>query len=75
MERMVFRHLSGSKANQVEEFPLDQFEELTIGRDPSAVVRFDPDNDLVSRQHAKIVRDPADATQFIIMTLAATGRT
>jgi S1-C subfamily serine protease len=29
---------------------------LTIGRDPSCDVKFDPDNDLVSRRHSKITR-------------------
>ena len=35
MERIVLRHLSGSKANQVEEFPLAHFKELIVGRDRS----------------------------------------
>lgn len=67
MERIVLRHLSGSKANQVEEFPLAHFQELTIGRDPSATVKYDPDrDDLVGRQHAKIVRDSANPNEFLI---------
>jgi S1-C subfamily serine protease len=70
MERIVLRHLSGSKANQVEEFPLNHFRELVAGRDPSATVKYDPDrDDLVGRQHAKIVQDPADPTQFTITDL------
>ena len=67
MERIVLRHLSGSKANQVEEFPLNHFKELVVGRDPSATVKYDPErDDLVGRQHAKIAQDPADPTQFTI---------
>jgi hypothetical protein len=31
MQRIILRHLSGSKANQVEEFSLDQFKELIAG--------------------------------------------
>lgn len=70
MQRVVLRHLSGSKANQVEEFPLDYFKELTFGREPSCSVKYDPDrDDLVGRQHAKIVQDPSDPTQFIIADL------
>jgi serine protease Do len=70
MERIVLRHLSGSKANQVEEFPLNHFKELTIGRDPSTAVKYDPDrDDLVGRQHAKITQDPADPTAFTITDL------
>jgi serine protease Do len=70
MERIVLRHLSGSKANQVEEFPLAHFRELIFGRDPSASVKYDPNrDDLVGRQHAKIVQDPSDPTQFTVTDL------
>jgi len=70
MERIVLRHMSGSKGRQVEEFPLSHFRELTFGRDPSATVKYDPDrDDLVGRQHAKIVQDPADPTQFMVVDL------
>jgi pSer/pThr/pTyr-binding forkhead associated (FHA) protein len=70
MKRIILRHLSGSKANQVEEFSLDQFKELSIGRDPSSSVRYDPQrDDLVSRQHAKIAPDASDPTQFTITDL------
>jgi serine protease Do len=55
MARAVFRHLNGSKANQVEQFALDDITELTFGRDPAASVSFDADkDDLVSRRHATI---------------------
>ncbi|HEY0930146.1 MAG TPA: trypsin-like peptidase domain-containing protein [Gemmatimonas sp.] len=70
MERVVLRHLKGSKASQLEEFPLEQFAELTIGRDPSAGIRFDPDkDDLVGRQHARIARDPKDPYRFTLTDL------
>jgi serine protease Do len=70
MERVVFRHLSGSKANQVEEFPLERLGEIVIGRDPSAQLRYDSDrDDLVGRQHAKIVQDSGDPYRFTIVDL------
>lgn len=70
MERIVLRHMSGSKANQVEEFPLSHFRELIFGRDPSASVKYDPNrDDLVGRQHAKIIQDPANPNQFIVTDL------
>lgn len=70
MQRIVIRHLSGSKANQVEEFPLNHFSEIILGRDPSATVKYDPDrDDLVGRQHAKIAADPSDETQFTVTDL------
>src|ERR1043165_1684809 len=66
MERIVLKHLSGSKANQVEEFPLNHVKELVLGRDPSSTVKYDPDrDDLVGRQHARISQDPNDPAQFI----------
>ncbi|HEX3558337.1 MAG TPA: trypsin-like peptidase domain-containing protein [Pyrinomonadaceae bacterium] len=70
MERIVLKHLSGSKANQVEEFPLNHVKELILGRDPSSTVKYDPDrDDLVGRQHARISQDPNDPTQFIVSDL------
>ena len=53
--RIIIRHLTGSKAHRVEEFPLDTIGELTIGRDPASTITFDPDkDDVVSRRHARI---------------------
>ena len=70
MERIVLKHLSGSKANQVEEFPLAHVKEIVLGRDPSSTVKYDPDrDDLVGRQHAKIAQDPNDPSQFIVSDL------
>src|SRR5262245_54997221 len=70
MERVILRHLKGSKASQLEEFPLQQFAELVIGRDPSSGIRFDPDkDDLVGRQHARISRDAADPHRFKLQDL------
>lgn len=67
MERMIIKHLSGSKANQVEEFPLHHYSDLILGRDSSATVKYDPDrDDLVGRQHARLGRDPNDPNSFLI---------
>ena len=33
MRRIILRHISGSKANEVNEFLVDQFQALTLGRD------------------------------------------
>ena len=76
MERVVLRHLKGSKATQVEEFALHQFSELVIGRDPSAGVRFDPEkDDVVGRQHARIARDPNDKYRFAVIDLRSRNGT
>jgi len=76
MERMIIKHLSGSKSNQVEEFALRHHNELVFGRDTSATVKYDPDrDDLVGRQHAKISRDPSDPNSFLLTDLNSTNGT
>ena len=73
---MVIKHLSGSKANQVEEFALRHHNELIFGRDTSATVKYDPDrDDLVGRQHAKITKDPNDPNGFLLTDLNSTNGT
>lgn len=62
MERTVkqyqIRYKEGIKADQVETFDFS-LPELRIGRDPDSEIRFDPERELmVSRQHARIVRQP-----------------
>ncbi len=70
MERIVLKHLSGSKTNEVEEFPLKHFTELLIGRDPGATVKYHPEqDDLVGRQHARITRDESNPNQFLLSDL------
>jgi hypothetical protein len=70
MERIVLTHLSGSKANQEDIFPLSQFEEIILGRDPSSTVRFSEETEvMVGRQHARIVQNPALPAHFLITDL------
>jgi serine protease Do len=53
--RIVIRHLSGSKINQIEQFDLDGLSEITLGRDPSSRIVYDVQrDDTVSRKHAVI---------------------
>lgn len=53
--RIVIRHLSGSKINQIEQFDLDGLQEITIGRDPASRIAYDLQrDDEVSRKHAVI---------------------
>jgi serine protease Do len=67
MQRVTVRHLKGSREGEVEAFPLASLAELTIGRDPDAAIRFDPDKDtLVGRRHARISRDPATPFGFVL---------
>ncbi len=69
MNYLVVEHLRGSKANQVEEFPLSLYPELLIGRDLDANVRFTDAETVVGRQHLKISQGPNDSTQFLIKDL------
>ncbi|MGH6670827.1 MAG: trypsin-like peptidase domain-containing protein [Xanthobacteraceae bacterium] len=52
---IIIRHISGSKANQVEQILLKDLREITIGRDPSSTINFDQRrDDVVSRRHALV---------------------
>lgn len=76
MERMIIKHLSGSKANQVEEFALQHHNELILGREATSTVKYDADrDDLVGRQHAKISRDPNNAEGFLLSDLGSRNGT
>ena len=76
MERILIRHLSGARAGQVDEFPAAETNEILVGRDPEASGRFDPSReDLVSRQHVKIVRDPESPNEFAIVDLQSRNGT
>ncbi|GAB2574701.1 trypsin-like peptidase domain-containing protein [Spirosoma areae] len=68
INRFVIRHLTGSKANQVEEFDYKKYNELTFGRAATNVIRFDPDRDsAVSREHGKLVREPGNSLAFSVV--------
>lgn len=73
MERIVIKHLNGVRSNQEESFPLSQFSALTIGRDPSCDVKFDPTADVVSRNHARIERDATDPSKFRLVDNRSTN--
>src|SRR5579863_10238945 len=76
MQRILIRHLSGARAGQVDEFPAAETNEILVGRDPEASVRFDPSReDLVSRQHVKIVRDPETPNEFAVVDLQSRNGT
>src|SRR5580704_15880812 len=76
MERILIRHLSGARAGQMDEFPAAATSEILVGRDPDAGVCFDPSReDLVSRQHVKIVRDPESPNDFAVVDLQSRNGT
>ncbi|QIP15296.1 FHA domain-containing protein [Spirosoma aureum] len=68
VDRFVIRHLTGTKANQVEEFDYKKYTELTFGRAATNLVRFDPERDsAVSREHGKLIRDTEQPLSFSIV--------
>lgn len=68
IKHYVITHKSGSKANQVEEFDFQRYPLLTLGRAGSNDVKFDSEMDtMVSREHAKIVRDSETRSSFSII--------
>jgi hypothetical protein len=76
MEQISIHHLNGSRAGQVDEFPAAATSEILVGRDPEAAVRFDASReDLVSRQHLKIVRDPEAPDEFAVVDLQSRNGT
>lgn len=57
VRNFLIKHKTGSKENQHETFAFDKHKELTLGRDESNDVQFDPDKDsMVSRQHCRITK-------------------
>jgi serine protease Do len=73
---IVIRHLSGSKANQIEQIPLKDLHEITIGRDPNSTIAFDQRrDDVVSRRHATIRIEGGDNPIFRIRDLGSSNGT
>jgi cytochrome c-type biogenesis protein CcmH/NrfG len=64
MQQILIRHLSGSRANQLDQFP-GETEEIIVGREPGIAVQYEAQSDdVVSRQHAKITRDSRGCCQL-----------
>ncbi|MEO8448559.1 MAG: FHA domain-containing protein [Gemmatimonadota bacterium] len=76
MLRIVLRHISGSRATEVDVIPLGAHQELILGRAPSAAVRFDPQLDrAVGRHHARITRSAANDGEFVLTDLTSRNGT
>jgi serine protease Do len=76
IERIVIRHVSGSKANQIEQIPFENITEITIGRDPSSNIAFDsPRDNIVSRRHAVIRVERGDPVSFRLADLGSSNGT
>ncbi|RRB00684.1 trypsin-like peptidase domain-containing protein [Larkinella rosea] len=68
IDRFVIRHVTGTKANQVEEFDYKKYSELSFGRGVANDLRFDPELDsTVSREHGKIVKVEGEIPTFKVV--------
>jgi serine protease Do len=73
---VVFRHLSGSRATEVDTVPLGAHRELILGRALSAAVRLDAKRDsVVGRHHARIVPMDGLPPRFVIVDLRSRNGT
>lgn len=69
-ENLVIKHIKGSKTGQINTFPTKDLREITIGREPMSIIRFDSDkDDLVSNRHAKICLESGVPTKFVLVDL------
>jgi pSer/pThr/pTyr-binding forkhead associated (FHA) protein len=76
MQKILIHYLAGSRENQVDEFPAAVQQELIVGRDAAAHIRFDAErDDLVSRQHSKIIQNPWDPSGFQLVDLQSRNGT
>jgi S1-C subfamily serine protease len=76
VHKIVIRHVSGSKANQIEEFSLKGRTELRVGRDPSCDIVYDSGrDDVVSRNHAVIGVSAGERPTFTIEDLGSSNGT
>jgi hypothetical protein len=75
MATVIIRHISGSRAGQVDTIDTSAVAEILFGRDEAATVKYDGQrDDLVSRRHAQITWDPA-ATVFTLSDLSSSNGT
>jgi pSer/pThr/pTyr-binding forkhead associated (FHA) protein len=76
MMRIIFRHISGTRATQVDVVTIGAHRELILGRATSAAVRFDAHRDNnVGRQHARISWSEDDPSNFSLVDLGSRNGT
>ncbi|MBN8723582.1 MAG: protein kinase [Acidobacteria bacterium] len=69
-ERIVIKHLTGSRAGQEDIFPTRDLQEIIIGRDPLSMIKYDSlKDDLVSTKHAKIFLEPSVPIKYALVDL------
>lgn len=72
---LLIHHQSGSKSGQTEKFTASK-KEIRIGRGPDNDVVFDPlKEDIVSRNHCRILRDDVNSDEYTIEDLGSKNGT
>jgi serine protease Do len=72
--KILIKNIGKPKGGTTETFASGQSAELTIGRDPACDIKFDPNDDLVSRRHSKITK-VSDAPDYTIADLGSRNGT
>jgi pSer/pThr/pTyr-binding forkhead associated (FHA) protein/cytochrome c556 len=75
MQRLLIRHIAGSRANQMDEFQTEGFREIIAGREEGAGICYPDREDLVSRAHARIYAEPAGSDSYYIADLESRNGT
>ncbi|MEO5798921.1 MAG: FHA domain-containing protein [Gemmatimonadales bacterium] len=74
--QITFRHISGSRATEVDVVRLGAHRELILGRAHSSAVRFDLHHDgVVGRQHARIAPSLDQPTTLMLSDLGSRNGT
>jgi serine protease Do len=76
MVSLIFRHLTGARATQVDVIPIGAHRELILGRASTAAVRFDARADrVVGRYHARVTLLDGTANCFTVSDLHSSNGT
>lgn len=73
--RILVRHTSGARANQIDEFQAEGFREIVTGREEGAGICFPDREDLISRAHARIYAEPPGSGSYYIADLQSRNGT
>jgi hypothetical protein len=75
MQRILIRHIAGSRANQVDEFQAQGLREIVAGREEGTGIHYPDGEDLVSRAHARIYAEPPGSDAYYIADLQSRNGT